>query len=228
MITPEEFQQIASKLSLTLDSPESVKQQVKQITFAQKQLRAIKKELSLAVRNINQQATQASADSFLSVLNDIAGNRKLAGEARAIKRRTIEQNKKEARQPYLELQAAIDNLILEGDRLKLLAEEYLLDPVGVKARIQAEEEQRRLAEQEELRLAEELRRRQEEAFNRLLQQLGGFSGLLALLISSVALILVVFGIGLFLQGLPVNWFITGFWLLILIGGVGWFIKNKSS
>jgi hypothetical protein len=31
-----------------------------------------------------------------------------------------------AQKPYLELKEAIDNFILEGDRLKLMAEEYLL------------------------------------------------------------------------------------------------------
>ncbi len=48
----------------------------------------------------------------------------------------------------MNLRKAIEQLILEGDRLKLLAEEYLLDPEGVTIRLQAEEEQRRLAQQE--------------------------------------------------------------------------------
>ncbi|MEH2251206.1 hypothetical protein [Nostoc sp.] len=39
----------------------------------------------------------------------------------------IELEKKFSRQPYLEIKEAIDNLILEGDRLKLLAEQYLIN-----------------------------------------------------------------------------------------------------
>ena len=127
MITLEEIQQIASKISLTLDNPKSVKLQVKQITLAQKQLRAIKKELNAAIRNVNQQATQSGADSVVSVGLDIFGKHKWAGRVRAETRRAIEREKKSARQPYLELKDAIDNVILEGDRLKLMAEEYLLN-----------------------------------------------------------------------------------------------------
>jgi cell division protein FtsB len=126
MITLEEIQQIASKISLTLDNPKSVKLQVKQITLAQKQLRAIKKELNAAIRHVNQQATQSGADSVVSVGLDIFGKHKWAGRVRAETRRAIEREKKAAREPYLELKDTIDNVILEGDRLKLMAEEYLL------------------------------------------------------------------------------------------------------
>lgn len=121
-----EIQQIASKITLTLDNPKSVKLQIKQITLAQKQLRAIKKEISGIIRNINQQAGQSYADSTLSVGLDIFGKHKWAGRVRAETRRSIEREKKETRQPYLEVKEFIEYLILEGDRLKLLAEEYLL------------------------------------------------------------------------------------------------------
>jgi hypothetical protein len=122
----EEIQEIASKITLKLDNPRSVKLQVKHIGLAQKQLRAIKKELNTTIRSINQQATQSSTDSLVSVGLDIFGKHKWAGRFRAETRRAIEKEKKYARQPYFELKEAIDNLILEGDRLKLLAEEYLL------------------------------------------------------------------------------------------------------
>jgi len=57
---------------------------------------------------------------------DIFGKHKWAGRLRAETRRATEREMKLARQPYLEIKEAIDNLILEGDRLKLRAEEYLL------------------------------------------------------------------------------------------------------
>lgn len=126
MTTLEEIQQIAPKISLILDNPKSVKLQVKHITLVQKQLRAIKKELSATIRNINQEAAQSSNDSIVSAGLDIFGKHKWAGRVRAETRRATERDKKAARQPYLELKEAIDNLILEGERLKLLAEEYLL------------------------------------------------------------------------------------------------------
>ena len=127
MTTIEEIRQIASNISLTLDSPKSVKLQVKQITLAQKQLRAIKKELNATIRNINQQAAQSSGDSIVSVGLDVFGKHKWAGRVRAETRRAIERDKKAVRQPYLELKEAIENSILKGDRLKLSAEEYLLN-----------------------------------------------------------------------------------------------------
>ena len=126
MNTLQEIQQIASKITLKLDNPKSVKLQVKQIRLAQKQLKAIKKEINGLIRNINQRASQSGTDSLMSVGLDIFGKNKLAGRIRAETRRAIEREKKFARQPYLELKEAIDIVILEGDKLKLQAEEYLL------------------------------------------------------------------------------------------------------
>ncbi len=130
MATLEEIQHIASKLSLTLDNPKSVKLQIKQINLLQKQLRAIKKELSASIRNIKQDVAQSNADSLISVGLDVFGKHKWAGRFRAETRREAERQKKSARQPYMEIKDAIDNLILAGDRLKLRAEEYLLSNQG--------------------------------------------------------------------------------------------------
>lgn len=77
--------------------------------------------------NVNQQANQSNADSLLSVGLDIFGKRKLAGTVRAETRRMMEREKKETRQPYLDLKDYVDKLILEGDKLKLKAEEYLIE-----------------------------------------------------------------------------------------------------
>ena len=123
----EEIQQIASKINLILDNPQSVKLQVKQIVLAQKQLRAIKKEINAMIRNINQQATQSGTDSLASIGLDVFGKHKWAGRVRAETRRAIEREKKYARQPYMELKDVIDKVILEGDKLKLQAEEYLIN-----------------------------------------------------------------------------------------------------
>jgi hypothetical protein len=122
----QEIQTIANQLTLTLDNSKSVKLQIKQINLAQKQLRAIKKEVNSLIKNINQNASQAYSDSVISVGLDLIGKNKWAGRVRAETRRMIERDKKDQRQPYLELKDYIDSLILEGDRLKLQAEEYLL------------------------------------------------------------------------------------------------------
>jgi cyclopropane fatty-acyl-phospholipid synthase-like methyltransferase len=125
MFSIEEIEQIAAKMRLTLDNPKSVKLQIKQISLAQKQLRAIKKEVNANIRTINQEATQSGTDSLVSVGMDLFGKHKWAGRMRAETRRAIEREKKEARQPYMNLKDWIDSLILEGDHLKLISEEYL-------------------------------------------------------------------------------------------------------
>ena len=125
MSTLEEVQQIALNLSLRFDDPYSVKLQIKQIKLAQKQLRAIKKELNATLREIHQQSSQSKADMIFSGGLDILENRKWAGRVRTATRRAIAREKQAAQKPYLELKAAIDNFIAEGDRLKLIAEEYL-------------------------------------------------------------------------------------------------------
>ncbi len=121
-----QISQIDSQLALTLDNPKSVKLQIKQISLAQKHLRALKKEISAVIRDINQQATQTVSDSVISVGLDIFGKNKWAGRVRPETRRATERQKKASRQPYLEIKDLLDKLILKGDQMKLLAEEYLM------------------------------------------------------------------------------------------------------
>jgi len=134
-------------MSLNFDNPESVKLQVRQISLGQKRLGVIKKEVTAQMKAIGRNLSQAGADNWVSVAHELLGKRRIAGQVRARNRRAIQQRKQVALQPYLELIADIDALILEGDRLKLLAEEFLLDPEGVKSRWKAEKE----AEVEQLR-----------------------------------------------------------------------------
>jgi hypothetical protein len=120
-------QSLEQQLTLRLDSPPSVKYQIKHISLVQKQLRALKKELNAEIRLINQNATQTGADSLLTVGLDVFGKRKLAGRIRAETRRSIEFEKRSGRQPYMDVRDAIDRILLRGDQLKLEAEKYLLN-----------------------------------------------------------------------------------------------------
>ena len=117
--------QLRQQMALILDNPTSVKLQVKNINLIQKQLRAIKKEVNLAIKSINQKATQTTPDSIISVGLDLFGKRKLAGQLRQSARRAIQSDKINGRQPYMDIKDYIDQLILEGDKLKLKAEQYL-------------------------------------------------------------------------------------------------------
>ena len=117
--------QLKQQMTLTLDNPKSVKLQIKNLNLIQKQLKAIKKEVNLAIKEINQQATQTTPDSIISVGLDLFGKRKWAGQLRQSTRKAIQSDKINARQPYIELKDYIDQVILEGDKTKLKAEEYL-------------------------------------------------------------------------------------------------------
>lgn len=123
--TQLQIYQLKQQMALILDNPKSVKLQVKNISLIQKQLRAIKKEVNLAVKLINQEATQTTPDSIVSVGLDLFGNRKLAGQLRQSTRRAIQSEKISLRQPYMDVKDYIDQVILEGDKLKLQAEQYL-------------------------------------------------------------------------------------------------------
>lgn len=123
--TQLQIYQLKQQMTLTLDNPKSIKLQVKNINLIQKQLRAIKKEVNLAIKEVNQQATQTTPDSIVSVGLDLFGKRKLAGQVRQSTRRAIQSEKIKVRQPYMDVKDYIDQVILEGDKLKLQAEQYL-------------------------------------------------------------------------------------------------------
>jgi len=123
--TQLQIYQLKQQMTLTLDNHKSVKLQIKNINLIQKQLRSLKKEVNLVIREINQQATQTTPDSIISIGLDLFGKRKLAGQLRQGTRRAIQSSKIVLRQPYMDIKDYIDQVILEGDKLKLQAEQYL-------------------------------------------------------------------------------------------------------
>lgn len=123
----EQAQKLENQLDLKFDTPASVKLQIKQIAFTQKQLRVLKKGLNATIREINQVSTQTGVDSILSVELDVFGSHKWAGKIRAETRRAIERQRHSDQPPYREVKDVIDSLILEGDRLKLEGEQYVLN-----------------------------------------------------------------------------------------------------
>ncbi|MEC4814761.1 MAG: hypothetical protein SAK29_15990 [Scytonema sp. PMC 1069.18] len=125
--TQLQIEWLKQQMTLTLDNPKSIKLQVKNINLVQKELRAIKKEVTLAIKEINQQATQTTPDSIISVGLDLFGKHKLAGQLRQSTRRAIQSEKISLRQPYMDIKDYIDQVILEGDQLKLQAEQYLAE-----------------------------------------------------------------------------------------------------
>jgi hypothetical protein len=68
---------------------------------------------------------ETTPDSIVSVGLDLFGKRKLASQLRQSTRRAIQSEKISLRQPYMDVKDYIDQVILEGDKLKLQAEQYL-------------------------------------------------------------------------------------------------------
>ncbi|NES97445.1 MAG: hypothetical protein F6K32_19935 [Desertifilum sp. SIO1I2] len=118
--------QLSREITLSLDTPQSVKLQIKQINLLIKKLKALKKEVNLSITQINQQAAQSTPDSLVSVSLDLFGKRKLAGQMRASARKAIQAEKVSLRQPYIDTKETIDRIILEAEQLRLQAQEYLL------------------------------------------------------------------------------------------------------
>ncbi len=120
-----EIKKIAAKIHLTLDNPQSVREQLKEVKQAEKQLRQLKKEVVAQIKEIRKKGNEIGLDEVASFGLHLMGEH---GIARRINRQgnTAERRqKKAALQPQIKMRDLIDNYLFESDRLKLMAEEYL-------------------------------------------------------------------------------------------------------
>ncbi|MGB5633131.1 MAG: hypothetical protein WBM44_15770 [Waterburya sp.] len=128
MANLQQIQQIASRIYLTLDNPQSVRNQLQRVNQAQKQLRKLKQEVNGKLQEINQPVNSFGLDEAASIGLHILGQHQIA---RAVNRqgniaeRQEKRQQKQARQPYIKMRDLIDNYIFEGDRLKTMAQDYL-------------------------------------------------------------------------------------------------------
>ncbi len=128
MANQNQIKQAAAKLYLNLDNPQSVKKQLQRINQAQKELRQLKGEVNTELKSINQPVESFGIDEAASIGLHIFGQHRIANQVnrqgnQAERRERNQQNK--AKQPYIKMRELIDNYIFEGDRLKLMAENYL-------------------------------------------------------------------------------------------------------
>lgn len=125
-----QIKKIAAQLHLTLDNPQSVREQLKEIKQAEKQLRTIKQELVADLKDNNQPDGNFDIDlsDVASIGLHIFGQHRLArGVKRQGKRaeRREKQAEKRERKPKIKVKDLIDDYLFESDRLKIMAEEYL-------------------------------------------------------------------------------------------------------
>ena len=128
MANQEQIKQAAAKLYLNLDNPQSVKKQLQRVNQAQKQLRQLKGEVNAKIQEVNQPIKSFGIDEAASIGLHIFGQHRIANQVtrqgnQAERRQRNQQNK--AKQPLIRMRELIDKYIFEGDRLKLMAENYL-------------------------------------------------------------------------------------------------------
>ena len=123
-----EIKKIAAKIHLTLDNPQSVREQLKEVKQAEKQLRAIKQEVVAEIRETKQPDNNFDISDAASIGLHIMGQHRLArGVKRQGKRAERRERKaqKNSLKPQIKMRDLIDNYLFESDRLKIMAEEYL-------------------------------------------------------------------------------------------------------
>jgi len=117
----------ALEFSVSASSVDEAKRVKKQVTQTQKQLRQLKKEINLDMKNIRAHFKErtASAGSTSSGLLSIFGKRKTAGTMRAHAKRGVAKERDNALQPYERLKLHIDNLLLKADAAKDTLDDYI-------------------------------------------------------------------------------------------------------
>ena len=128
MTNLQQIKQVAAKLHLNLDNPASVRQQLKRINESQAQLRKLKQEVNAKLQEINKPVNSFGLDEAASIGLHLFGKHRIANQVtregnRAERQQRRKQNN--ARKPYIRQRELIDNYIFEGDRLKLMAQDYL-------------------------------------------------------------------------------------------------------
>lgn len=130
----QQIKTLAAKIYLNLDNPQSVREQLKRINQAQRELRQIKQDIRQELQKLNQKqsANSFGLDEAASIGLHLLGKHRIA---RVVNRqgnraeRKQRRQLKNARQPLTKMRDLIDNYLFEGDRLKGMANNYLQEQV---------------------------------------------------------------------------------------------------
>ena len=128
MASLQQIKQISAQLYLNLDNPQSVRQQLKRIEEAQRQLRQLKQEVNARLKEMNQPQSSFGLDEAAAIGLHIFGKHQIARQVTRQGNRAERQQRKQrqqAKQPQIKMKNLIDNYLFEGDRLKLMAKNYL-------------------------------------------------------------------------------------------------------
>ncbi|MEM8718100.1 MAG: hypothetical protein AAGE84_02165 [Cyanobacteria bacterium P01_G01_bin.39] len=133
MANLQQIKQVSAQLHLSLDNPQSVRQQLQQINQAQLKLRQFKKEVNEELQELKQSKNSFGLDEVAAIGLHIFGKhgiaRQVTRQGNRVERQQNRQLQK-ARQPQIKMKDLIDNYIFEGDRLKQIAKSYLQEHQG--------------------------------------------------------------------------------------------------
>lgn len=128
MANLQQIKQVAARIYLSLDNPDSVRQQLKRIEQAQAELRRLKQEVRSKLQELNRPTNSFGLDEAASIGLHLLGKHRIARAVNRQGNRAERQQRKQqrnARQPYIKMKDLIDNYLFEGDRLKTMAKNYL-------------------------------------------------------------------------------------------------------
>jgi alkyl hydroperoxide reductase subunit AhpC len=108
------------------DTPEDIKIHLAQIRQIQKELRFLKREISLDVKAIRADYRLNVSNVQAGLLSSLAG-RKFAGHDRALKKESLRQKEREVIFPYESLSRQIDQLIIQLDGAKMQMEHGIVN-----------------------------------------------------------------------------------------------------
>lgn len=120
-----EIKKIAAKIHLTLDNPQSVREQLKEVKQAEQQLRQLKQEVVAEIKEINQTGNKIGLDEVASFGLHLMGEHGIARRVNRQGNRAEKRQKKASLQPQIRMRDLINNYLFESDRLKIMAQEYL-------------------------------------------------------------------------------------------------------
>lgn len=127
MTSLQQIKQVSAQLHLNLDNPQSVRQQLKRINQAQAKLRQLKQEVNHKLKEMKQPQS-FGLDEVAAIGLHIFGEHRAANQVTRQGNRVERQERKQqqkAKQPYIKMKELINNYLFEGDRLKIMASNYL-------------------------------------------------------------------------------------------------------
>jgi hypothetical protein len=116
-------------LEIKATTAAEAKQVLPQLRQLQADLRALKKEINLDIKQIrmNYQQQMPNAGAGASAVFSIFGKRKVAGSIRADSKRQLAAQRDQEIGGYERVKATIDDLLLQIDRAKLTIQQYITE-----------------------------------------------------------------------------------------------------